>query len=52
MDDIDIVSASLKVAHNWGLEAEFVCAALDAIKKDPSISISMALVIAEQEWLK
>lgn len=49
---IDEVNAFLKMASQHDLTQECIYSAMEALKEDPSLSISQALDIGLDEWIK
>lgn len=52
MPDLEYISNCLEGAKAFGLEAEVVWAALQAMKSDPSMSIDAAMLEGMNEWIK
>ena len=51
-DDLRTIGAFLEEAAEYGLEAEVVYTALRHIQEDPSTSVTVAMQIAMDEWIK
>ena len=51
-DDLRAIGAFLEEAAEYGLEAEVIYTALRHIQEDPSTSVTVAMQIAMDEWIK
>ena len=51
-DDLRTIGAFLEEAVEYGLEAEVIYTALKHVQEDPSTSVTVAMQIAMDEWIK
>lgn len=52
IEEMNIVQSILLDATSYGLQTEVVTYALKSMKEDPTLSISMAMSIGYDEWIK
>jgi len=50
LEAVDLVGQTLHEAEPYGLQAEVIASAIDAIRKNPEIDLSVALQNGLQDW--
>jgi len=50
LEAVDLIGQTLHEAAPYGLQAEVIASAIDAIRKNPDIDLSVALQNGLQDW--
>lgn len=50
LEAVDLIGQTLQEAAPYGLQAEVMASAIDAIRKNPEIELSVALQNGLQDW--
>lgn len=50
--DLELIEALLSEADEYGLTGEVVAFSLKEMKENPSLSVSEAIIIGYNEWIK